>query len=316
MEIGRQRTMAVSIKIAMALVWWILAASAVWADQEGGGRGKMGVMDILLMPKIWVAVVFSLIGLLLLLRSKVSNTLRLVWLGVAFFAFAILAALPLGTFAKGMGLHPSPVCAITRPFQFLEAGRSIPLMFFTVMGVISVLSIGGNKLFCGWVCPLGAVQEIPQRIPMRKKLREKIRFTLPFKLTNTIRILVFVAFVPIVFFVGKNIYDYFNPFEFFHWGWGTAAIAAFVVTMIAAVFVFRPFCYLACPIGLYTWLLEHISLTRIRLNSDDCDMCEACVKLTNCPAVPPLLAGKKSRPDCHACGQCVNVCPKDALRFG
>jgi len=171
MESGRQRTIAVSIKTAMAFAWWLLAASVVWADQGGGGR-SIGVIDILLMPKIWVAVVFCLVGLLLLLRSRVNNTLRLVWLGIAFFAFAVLAALPLGSFARGMGLHPSPVCAITRPFQFLEAGRSIPIMFFTVMGVISVLSIGGNKLFCGWVCPLGAAQEIPQRIPLRKKIRE------------------------------------------------------------------------------------------------------------------------------------------------
>lgn len=312
---GGQRTLGALTKIVMALMWWFLAVSVVWADQGGGGR-KMGVVDILLMPKIWVAVVFCLVALVVLLKTRISNTFRLVWLAVAFFAFAVLAALPLGSFAKGMGLHPSPVCAITRPFQFVDAGRSIPIMFFTVMGVISVLSIGGNKLFCGWVCPLGAAQEIPQRIPLRKKIRKKIRFMLPFRLTNTIRTLLFIVFVPVVFIASKNIYDYFNPFEFFHWGWGTVAIVAFVVTMVASVFIFRPFCHIACPIGLYTWILEHISLTRIRLTKDGCNMCEACVTLTNCPAVQPLLDGKRSKPDCHACGQCITVCPKDALHFG
>jgi polyferredoxin len=87
------------------------------------------------------------------------------------------------------------------------------------------------------------------------------------------------------------------------------------VTVIVALFMFRPFCYLLCPIGLYTWVLEHISLTRMRLKKDDCTMCDVCVKNTNCPAVPAILAEKKSRPDCHACGECMNVCPKNALEW-
>lgn len=314
MHTGRPRLLAVVTKVLMALAWWLLAATVVWADQAGAGRPPR-VIDILLLPKIWVGVIFCAAGLLLLVKWRVSNRLRLAWLGIAFFTFGVLGALPLGRFAAGMGLHPSPVCAITRPFQFLDAGRSIPVMFFTIMGVISVLSIAGNKLFCGWACPLGAAQEIPQRIPLRKKMREKVRFTLPFRLTNTIRILLFVIFLPVVFITGRSIYDQFNPFELFHWKFGTVAIVAFTATAAASVFVFRPFCHIACPIGLYTWILEHVSLTRIRLKKDSCNMCEACVKLTNCPAVPSLLAGKRSRPDCHACGQCVSVCPKGALRF-
>lgn len=307
---------ALAVKVALALIWWLLAAAVVWADQEGGARHKPGMIDLLLIPRMWMTVLFSLIALVVLMRYRVGRRFRLVWLSVVFIVFAVLTALPLGSFARGMGMHPSPVCSITKPFIFAQAGRSIPIVFFVLLGVISVLSIAGNKLFCGWACPLGAAQEIPQRIAMRKKLREKLHIMLPFRVTNTIRALIYVAFLVLLFTAGRNIFAQLNAFEFFHWGFGTAAVITFAVTMIASVFIFRPFCHLACPIGLYTWLLERLSLTKIRLNREGCNMCEACVTLTNCPAVPALLDGKKVTADCHACGQCVTVCPKDALRYG
>lgn len=300
---------------ATVLAWWLIAATFVWAEEESGGPRPMGVVDILLLPKVWVGAIFCAVGLVLLVRAWVGRRLRIAWLAVAFLVFGVIGALPLGSFARGMSLHPSPVCAITRPFQFVDAGRSIPIVFFTIVGVISTFSIVGNKLFCGWVCPLGAVQEILQRIRLSKKWRERIRFTLPFRLTNTIRVLVFVVFVAVVFTAGLSIYDYFNPFEFFHWKFGMIAVIAMSATLVAAVFVFRPFCYLACPIGLFTWLLEHVSFAKIRVDQEECNMCEACIKLTNCPSVAPALEGKRSRPDCHACGQCIQVCPKDALHF-
>jgi len=316
MDSKRSSAWKVVWKVAVVIAWWLLFAAIVWAEEEAGGeQRKFGFIDVLLLPKIWIGAIFCAVGLVLLMRAKVSRNLRLVWLAVAFVAFGVLGALPVEGLARGMGLHPSPVCAITRPFQFVNAGRPIPVAFFTIVGVISVLSIAGNKLFCGWVCPLGAIQEIPQRIKLPKKVREKIRITLPFKVTNTIRVLIFIAFLPVVFTVGRSIYDYFNPFEFFHWKFGTVAVVSLAVTLVASVFVFRPFCYLACPIGLWTWVLEHFSLVKIRVDKEGCDMCEACLKLTNCPSVAPALEDKKSRPDCHACGQCITACPKNALRF-
>jgi polyferredoxin len=281
-----------------------------WAA-EAEGAGPPGVMDILLLPRVWVGIIFCVAGLILLLSGRATRNVRVAILPVIFFVFGVLAVLPLGSFARGMGLHPSPVCAITRPFQFIYNDRSIPVMFFTILGVIGVLSIAGNKLFCGWVCPLGAIQELVHRIPIPGRLRT----VLPFGVTNAVRILVFVAFVIVVFITGTSIYDYFNPFEFFHWSWELIAGIALLLTLLISLAVFRPFCYLACPIGLATWLLEHVSIVRIRLDREACTDCDLCVKKGTCPAVAPILAGKKSRPDCHACGDCINICPKGALKF-
>ncbi|UCH84178.1 MAG: 4Fe-4S binding protein, partial [Candidatus Latescibacterota bacterium] len=66
---------------------------------------------------------------------------------------------------------------------------------------------------------------------------------------------------------------------------------------------------------LFTWVLEHVSFVKMRVEKAECNDCDVCTKMTNCPAVGSILEGKKSRPDCHACGECMHVCPKNALTF-
>jgi polyferredoxin len=311
----RSRTGQVSrwvMVIAVVLSLWIVTAAALGAEEpEAPTKKPLSFFELLALPKVWIGAIFCAVGLVLLLKAKAGRRIRLTMLSLAFVAFGVLGALHLGVVSRGMGLHPSPVCTLARPFQFLYNDKAIPLGFIVFLGVISVFSLAGNKLFCGWVCPLGALQEIIQRVPLRKGLKK----TLPFRLTNTIRALVFVVFLVVVFMTGKAVYDYFNPCEGLHWGLVPIGTTALVITAILALFIFRPFCYLACPIGLYTWALEHIALTKIRVNKDTCTMCDVCVKKTNCPAVAPILAGKRSRPDCHACGDCMRVCPKNALEW-
>jgi polyferredoxin len=91
------------------------------------------------------------------------------------------------------------------------------------------------------------------------------------------------------------------------------AIVVILVTLIASIFFFRPFCYLICPIGLYTWVLEQFSLIKVKVNKDGCDDCNVCIKKTSCPAVKSILDEKRFRPDCFSCGRCIEVCPEKAL---
>jgi polyferredoxin len=138
---------------------------------------------------------------------------------------------------------------------------------------------------------------------------------LPFRITNPIRTIIFIVFITFVFTVGISIYDYFNPFHFLHWRFEALAITVMIMTLVAAVFIFRPFCYLICPIGLFTWVLEHFSLVKVKVNKHNCNDCNLCIKKSSCPAVQSVLEEKRSRPDCFACGRCMEVCPEKALGF-
>jgi polyferredoxin len=279
--------------------------------QQRTGSVAPGFFDFWKLPRVWVGALFCIAGLVLLAKSWICHHLRLFFLVIIFFFFGILYILPLGSFTRGLSLHPSPLCLIEKPFIFLKAGRGVPIIFLSIVASILVLSIIGNKLFCGWVCPVGVLQEIIHRIPFPEHFKKK----LPFKWTNMIRIAVFLLFLVLLFFAGFSIYGYLNPFEFFHFGFQLIAIVMLLVTLIASLFIFRPFCYFLCPLGLITWLAEHIAIVKVKVDGDKCTKCNICVEKSPCPTVPSILEGKKSRPDCHPCGRCIEVCPEKALRF-
>jgi polyferredoxin len=292
----------------VALLASVLAVPA-WA--EGLGHEKAADVFLFLRPRDWISLIFCGIGLLYLIKSRLRYETRLWILGLVFFAFGIFSALPFGRFASGMALHPSPLCVITKPFLFLSAGYAVPAMFITLLAFIGIVSVVGNKLFCGWSCPIGAIQEIVHRIPLLRRWKTK----LPFKVTNGLRVLLSVLFLVAVFSLSIDIYDYVNPFEALHWDFEIWLMGILFVVLAASLFLFRPFCYLLCPVGLLTWGLEHISIARVKLDRDACDDCNLCVKESPCPTVPAILEGRRSRPDCHACGICVAACPKAALKF-
>jgi polyferredoxin len=297
-------------KAASICAGLLVFASAVWA-QEGDSGETMGFFDVWLLSRVWVSAVFCLIGLALLVKAWVSHRVRLLLLPVIFFVFGVLWVFPLGWFSWGLGPHPSPLCATTKPFLFADAGYSVPVVFFAILAAFAILSVVGNKLFCGWVCPIGALQELCFRIPLPLRLKVKLSF----RATNVIRTVLFVAFLAIVIFAGVSIYDYANPFEMLHWSYELGALIALVITLAAGVFMFRPFCYLICPLGLMTWVLEHVSLVRVKIDQDACTDCDICLEESPCPTVPSILDGRRSRPDCHACGRCVESCPEGALKF-
>lgn len=293
----------------------IVAALAIWGTgllaQGGQGREMPGFFDILALPRVYVGALSCLMALVFLMRGWLTHNLRLLSLPIVFFVFAMLWMLPVGQFARGMGPHPSPLCTVTKPFLFVKAGYSVPIVFVAIFVSMAVMSIVGNKLFCGWVCPIGAIQELAHRVPLPSRFKRK----LPFKITNTIRTILFLVFVPVVATAAVSIYDYFNPFEMLHWHFAVDLVIVFGVVVLAGLFIFRPFCYLICPLGLITWILEHVSILKVKVDREACTDCDICVDDSPCPSVRAILDRKVSKPDCHACGRCVELCPEGALKF-
>ena len=298
------------ISVILAIVF--LTVSAIFAQTDGDAANKLTqYFGYWLLPRVWIGVIFGLIGLWILVKLKIRQNFRLLFLFVIFIVFAIFPMLPLGWFSSGMGIHPSPMCIVTKPFLFLFESKTVPIVFYSLLAFILILTVIGNKLFCGWVCPIGALQEIFHRVPISNKSKIK----LPFKLTNLVRIGIFIIFVILILYTGIGIYDYLNPFEFLHWQFELFASITLLLTIIASLFIFRPFCYLICPLGMITWIFEHFSFIKIKVIKDKCTNCNICITKSPCPSVSSILDEKTIRPDCHACGRCLEVCPEDALKF-
>ncbi len=272
----------------------------------GGGRNAdlSSILTVLLSVKYVLGGLAALSGLILLKTTKINRNTRTLLMCAVFLLFGVL-----------MVMHqPSPLRAVVDLVAALVSGGAITLRKAAMLVFIGGLSIIGSKLFCGWVCPFGALQEIVNRIPAPSGKKIK----LPFRITNSVRVSLFVVSLIMVLSTGNDLYTYqdiLNPFKLFGWRFEPVLAVLVGAVLIASVFVYRPFCYLICPVGLMTWLLEHVSIFRVRIDMERCNNCKKCLLKSRCPSVKAILDGDTLRPDCFACGACIDACPRDALAF-
>ena len=287
----------------------VMAEGGGGGDSSGMGGGRntdiSSVLTGLFSPQFIIGGLVALAGLILLRTTRVNWNIRTLLMCVVFVLFGVLVIMH----------QPSPLRAVVDPITALATGSLITLKKTTMLIFIGGLSVIGAKLFCGWVCPFGALQEIVNRIPAPSWKKIK----LPFNISNGIRISIFVISFIMILATGTDLYTYhniLNPFELFDWHFELVLAVLVGAVLVASVFVYRPFCYLVCPVGLLTWLLEYISIFRVRLDLGKCNNCNKCVINSPCPSVKAILDGDTMRPDCFACGVCIDACPTNALSFG
>ena len=287
----------------------LLIPVIIFAEDHENMQSKKGFLDFLLSAKYLAVLIVAAVGIAAIWMSKLSFKVRLVLMSVSFILFGVITI-----FAPWLFITPSPVCASTKPFLY-----GFKPQFLATLSVIGVMSLAVGKGFCGTACPVGALQELLYRIPLFKKLKQK---KVSFKITNTVRILLFVLFVIVAFAFATSTYFYYNLFDLIHWEFIMPwfdfflFIAFLVIILGVSLFSYRPFCYFICPMGLYTWVLEHIAPLKVRLNKDACNNCSVCEKASPCNAVKGIVEGNKLRADCHLCGDCIKSCSKSALYFG
>jgi NAD-dependent dihydropyrimidine dehydrogenase PreA subunit len=202
---------------------------------------------------------------------------------------------------SAVGLYPDPVIKV------------LAFLFFISLVVV------GNKVICGWACPLGALQELIFSLPiLRRVKRAKLRFGI----TNTVRALLFLVVLLLLFGIvggrkGFVVYHYMNAFDLFNLGFDPISIPITIgVVLVVALAVYRPFCHFICPFGLISWLAEKLSVARVNVDQEKCTKCGACVKACPSEAAKGRVARNKLPADCFSCMRCLNVCPVDAIEYG
>ena len=180
------------------------------------------------------------------------------------------------------------------------------------VAVLALLLVAGwvsNKSICGWVCPFGLLQDLVARVPAPK-------WQPPFRLTNTVRVAALVALVVGMAVGGIDWIGRVDPFSIFSLNVSLASGVFVAVALVAAAFIYRPWCRFLCPFGLVSWVVEQVSVLRPRIDRDACAECKLCVRACPTSAMADFYEGKSLHADCFACGKCIAACPKtDAIAW-
>jgi polyferredoxin len=216
-----------------------------------------------------------------------------------------------------LGIYPNPKGVFTLLIFNSISERQINLIILPAVAIITIVTVTGGKLICGWACPLGAFQEIIYNLHNNDR-RSSLKIKIPFFITNSTRILFFAAgiFFALVYF--KDIITYDSPFGIFKPGELSAtAIIIIIIMTLTSPFIYRPWCLFLCPFGMVSWLYEKIAVFRIKIDKSECTGCGKCANA--CPVTTmQALLNCKSRlftPDCWTCGRCLEACPKNAVHY-
>jgi polyferredoxin len=191
--------------------------------------------------------------------------------------------------------------------------HSSSLILFVIIMLGSVLF---GPILCGYICPLGSIQEWMGKVGKKIFGKEYNQFV-PKKIDNALRYLRYISLITVLVLTAKtltlvflNVDPYYALFHFYS---GEVAIGALIVlgsTLILSLFVERPWCKYACPYGALLGLSNLIRIYPIKRNANTCIDCRACDDI--CPMNIKVSESRVIRDhQCISCYQCTSeaYCP-------
>lgn len=220
---------------------------------------------------------------------------------------------------------PAALCSCpVGAFQsFLAATRAVSLY---VGGFLLLTGFAAGRLFCGWLCPFGLLQELLAGRQARRRLPGVCGLLKYAVLLLTV--LLPVLWVSEAGLSAPYFCKYLCPAGTLEAGlvlvlarpelralagwlfaWKVAVLAVFLGLM---PFIYRVFCRTACPLGAFYGLYNGVSLWRLERDVSRCTGCGLCREV--CPVGVPV-DKNPNHPDCFRCLECTRACPVGALRF-
>ena len=230
------------------------------------------------------------IAAVLIARGRLSSNLALLLLAVTILVPGLL-----------LGGLPDPVLPLQQIAHGVSGGAINPA-WIAGIAVLLIMTLIAGRLFCGYACPLGAVQELLARLT-KKKLKINA------KAARAIRLAV------LIIFIGAGaiavVYQPIDPLAVFSLRPSLPQLGIFAAIAATAVFVYRPWCTLLCPFGALADIASAASPFRLRADAK-CNDCGVCDRV--CPAGQSVRKGDLS--NCYYCGRCISKCPKKAIYAG
>lgn len=195
-----------------------------------------------------------------------------------------------------------------------------PYIFLSFVFIAVTVLVWGRGVFCGWLCPYGAMTELLSRL--YKRVLPKFRFTLSEKIHWKLLYLKYIIFIVIagVSFYSFMLAEYLTevePFRTFvlklnrEWYF----VLYFAVVTLGSMVVYRAFCRYLCPLGAALAIPSFLKkLPFIKLKRYDfCSSCKKCAR--SCEPQAISADGVIIDRECFACLECQenfwdeDICP-------
>ena len=212
----------------------------------------------------------------------------------------------------------SPYLIIQASFEGVIAGSAL------VFAALFILSIFLGRLFCGWLCPGGGLNDILTTInnqPVNGRGIRRLKFVI-----WTVWLITLVAgfivsggprrVAPL--FMTESGISVDEPIKYIIY-----YSVIFVFMIISLLVGRRASCHAICWMAPFMILgvklgdFLHVPRVHIESSSEHCIRCERCIK--QCPMSIPVLdllgTPLARHTDCSLCGECVDICPKSCLHY-
>ncbi|MCQ1529329.1 4Fe-4S binding protein [Lutispora saccharofermentans] len=182
------------------------------------------------------------------------------------------------------------------------------------------IAVIGGRFFCGWLCPIGAMQDfsawlgskmkIPRFDTKVKKAFNPLFFKYPILLS--ILLISILGYGAII--AGLSPWRALLSLLRLPYNWAEmkTGFAILMAVFLASMFLSRFFCRYLCPLGAAQALFGSLSLFSLKHGSG-CSRCGIC--LDGCPVGIRLSAGSDTiSPECIRCMDCIDGCKSQGIQ--
>lgn len=192
-------------------------------------------------------------------------------------------------------------------YSWLTTGKMLPKTGFSnfiLLGVLLLITLFSGGIFCGWLCPLGTVQEWLYKL--RRKIVPK-SINIPVRVDRILRKLKYGVLILVLIMTIRGValwFENYDPFKvLFHFNFETTTAYIVLGLTIGLSFLIERFwCKYLCPLGALLEPLAKVGLIRVR-KTDECVQCNLCLRQCS------MGLNEIGAVGCNNCMECVTSCP-------
>jgi len=208
-----------------------------------------------------------------------------------------------------------PFGAVETVGTLIMNGNLVPKIYqsnFWVLSGVMLVTILLGSVFCGYLCPLGSIQEwigsLGRRMFRRfnHSINQRLDRALGF-LRYGVLALILIKTTLAFSLVFQRIDPYYALFHFWMGDVFPSALIVLGSVVLLSLFFERPWCRWLCPFGALLGLVQIVAFWKIRRTTSTCTGCGRCSRA--CP-MKISLHKKNSIFDtrCNRCGSCIEAC--------